>query len=104
MADEVDRAERACRHLAADAAHELRTPLAALAALEELRDGLGDPSPARLAALHDQALRLSRIVGDLGDLAAAESAGMSMRRAEVDLGDLARAVLAAGARSCGRPG
>ena len=75
MADEVDRAERACRHLAADAAHELRTPLAALAAgLEELRDGLGDPSPARLAALHDQALRLGRIVGDLGDLAAAESA------------------------------
>jgi two-component system sensor histidine kinase BaeS len=98
MADEVDRAERACRHLAADAAHELRTPLAALAAgLEELRDGLADPSPARLAALHDQALRLGRIVGDLGDLAAAESAGMSMRRAEVDLGDLARAVLAASA-------
>ena len=98
MADEVDRAERACRHLAADAAHELRTPLAALAAgLEELRDGLADPSPARLAALHDQALRLGRIVGDLGDLAAAESAGMSMRRAEVDLGDLAKAVLAASA-------
>jgi signal transduction histidine kinase len=98
MADEVDRAERACRHLAADAAHELRTPLAALAAgLEELRDGLGDPSPARLAALHDQALRLGRIVGDLGDLAAAEAAGVSMRRAEVDLGDLARAVLAASA-------
>jgi signal transduction histidine kinase len=98
MADEVDRAERACRHLAADAAHELRTPLAALAAgLEELRDGLADPSPARLVALHDQALRLSRIVGDLGDLAAAESAGMSMRRAEVDLAELAQAVLAASA-------
>jgi two-component system sensor histidine kinase BaeS len=96
MADEVDRAERACRHLAADAAHELRTPLAALAAgLEELRDGLADPSPARLAALHDQALRLGRIVSDLGDLAAAESAGKSMRRADVDLAGLARAVLAA---------
>ena len=96
MADEVDRAERACRHLAADAAHELRTPLATLAAgLEELRDGLADPGPARLAALHDQALRLGRIVSDLGDLAAAESAGMSMRRDDVDLGALARAVLAA---------
>jgi signal transduction histidine kinase len=96
MADEVDRAERACRHLAADAAHELRTPLATLAAsLEELRDGLVGPSPARLAALHDQALRLGRIVSDLGDLAAAESAGMSMRHSEVDLGELARDVLAA---------
>lgn len=96
MADEVDRAELACRHLAADAAHELRTPLATLAAgLEELRDGLADPSPARLAALHDQALRLGRIVSDLGDLAAAESAGRSMRRTDVDLAGLARAVLTA---------
>jgi two-component system sensor histidine kinase BaeS len=94
MADEVDRAERARRHMAADVAHELRTPLTALrAGLEELRDGLAEPAPARLAALHDQALRLGRIVDDLGELAAAESAAPSLHIGQVDLGDLARTAL-----------
>ncbi|WP_230396270.1 sensor histidine kinase [Streptomyces blattellae] len=95
MADDVTRAEQARHRLAADVAHELRTPLAALqAGLEELRDGYVAPSPDRLAALHDQTLRLGRIVGDLGELAEAESARFSLRLAEVDLIALVRAALA----------
>ncbi|MDH6612685.1 two-component system sensor histidine kinase BaeS [Streptomyces sp. SAI-208] len=94
MADDVTHAERARHRLAADVAHELRTPLASLqAGLEELRDGYADPSAERLAALHDQALRLGRIVGDLGELADAESARLSLRLAEVDLTALARAAV-----------
>ncbi|MFC5821735.1 sensor histidine kinase [Nonomuraea harbinensis] len=94
MADEVTRSDRARRHLAADVAHELRTPLTALqAGLEELRDGLAEPDPARLAVLHDQALRLGRIVGDLAELSAAESAALSLRPRETDLAELTRRVL-----------
>lgn len=86
MADEVVRAERTRRQLAADVAHELRTPLGALqAGLEELRDGLTAPDPARLASLHDQALRLGRVVQDMAELSAAEAAALSLHRAEVDL-------------------
>ncbi|WP_324618029.1 histidine kinase dimerization/phospho-acceptor domain-containing protein [Streptomyces dysideae] len=67
MADDVTHTEQARHRLAADIAHELRTPLAALqAVLEELRDGYADPAPDRLAALHDQTLRLGRVGGDLG--------------------------------------
>jgi two-component system sensor histidine kinase BaeS len=96
MAGEVARSESARRLLAADIAHELRTPLAALqAGLEELRDGLEPPSLQRLASLHDQALRLGRVVGDLGELSAAESSALSLRKKAVDLADLARSVLAA---------
>ncbi|MBQ0988221.1 HAMP domain-containing histidine kinase [Streptomyces sp. F63] len=91
MADDVTRAEQARRRLAADVAHELRTPLAALqAGLEELRDGYAEPAPERLAALHDQTLRLGRIVGDLAELSAAESARLSLHLATVDVTELVR--------------
>ncbi|GIF02076.1 sensor histidine kinase [Paractinoplanes rishiriensis] len=96
MADEVVRAETVRRRLAADVAHELRTPLAGLqAGLEELRDGLQTPDAARLAALHDQALRLGRIVQDLAELSAAESVALSLHPAETDLAAVAMAAVAA---------
>jgi two-component system sensor histidine kinase BaeS len=86
-ADEVVRSEQARQRMAADVAHELRTPLAALqAGLEELRDGLVEPEPARLAALHAQSVRLGRVVDDLSHLSAAESAALTLRRQRVDLG------------------
>ncbi|MEV4702842.1 HAMP domain-containing sensor histidine kinase [Actinoplanes sp. NPDC049316] len=96
MADEVVRTDATRRRLAADVAHELRTPLAGLqAGLEELRDGLRPADPARLAALHDQSLRLSRIVRDLADLSAAEAATVSLEPVDTDLTEIARAALAA---------
>lgn len=95
MADDVGHAEQARHRLAADVAHELRTPLTSLrAGLEELRDGYTDPSPGRLASLHDQALRLGRIVDDLGELAEAESARLSLHLTEVDLTALAETAVA----------
>ncbi|WTV98074.1 histidine kinase dimerization/phospho-acceptor domain-containing protein [Streptomyces sp. NBC_00310] len=95
MADDVGHGEQARHRLAADVAHELRTPLTSLqAGLEELRDGYADPSAERLTSLHDQALRLGRIVDDLGELAEAESARLSLPLAEVDLTALAVAAVA----------
>ncbi|AGL16031.1 sensor histidine kinase KdpD [Actinoplanes sp. N902-109] len=94
MADEVVRAESTRRQAAADIAHELRTPLAGLqAGLEELRDGLQPADPARLAALHDQSLRLGRIVQDLADLSAAESAALSLHPVDTDLAAIAAAAV-----------
>jgi two-component system sensor histidine kinase BaeS len=96
MADTVARSERERRNLTADVAHELRTPLAALqAGLEELRDGLVEPSPQGLAALHDQSLRLGRVVSDLAELSAVEASAVPERRTEVDLSQVARDELAA---------
>lgn len=91
MADTVARSERDRRNLTADVAHELRTPLAALqAGLEELRDGLAEPTPQGLAGLHDQSLRLGRVVSDLAELSAVEAAGVSPQRTDVDLTEVAR--------------
>lgn len=90
MADAVVRSDTERRNLTADVAHELRTPLAALqAGLEELRDGLIEPTPAGLAGLHDQSLRLGRVVADLAELSAVETAALSLNVAPVDLAALA---------------
>ncbi len=95
MADTVARSERDRRNLTADVAHELRTPLAALqAGLEELRDGLVEPSAQGLAGLHDQSLRLGRVVSDLAELSAVEASDVPVRRTEVDLTQVARDELA----------
>ena len=94
-ATEVERSEEARRRFTDEIAHELRTPLAALqAGLEELRDGLVPPDPVTLAALHDQATRLGRIVEDLGQLTAAESTGLQLTLENVDLGRVAALALA----------
>lgn len=90
MAESVWRSERERQTMTADVAHELRTPLAALqAGLEELRDGLVDPVPDRLARLHDQSLRLGRVVNDLAELSAVESAQVTVTQ-DLDLAKLAR--------------
>ena len=91
MADAVVRSDRDRRNMTADVAHELRTPLAALqAGLEELRDGLVQPTPEGLAGLHDQSLRLGRVVADLAELSAVETAGLSLHLASVDLAQIVR--------------
>ena len=62
------------RELAAafDVAHELRTPVAVLqAGHEALLDGVAEPTPGELTSLRDEVLRLTRMLADLQDLAAA---------------------------------
>lgn len=94
MADQVQRTEQTRRALAHDVAHELRTPLAALqAGLEELRDGLEPADPERLATLHDQSLRMGRIVDDLGRLAEAEAPDIAIDLRTVDVSQIARATV-----------
>jgi two-component system sensor histidine kinase BaeS len=91
MADEVASAEQLRRRAASDIAHELRTPLTSLqAGLEEIRDGLLEPDPVVISQLHDQTLRLGRIVEDLSALSAVEGGALRLQRRPVDLADLAR--------------
>jgi signal transduction histidine kinase len=86
MADTLELEDQLRRVLVADVAHELRTPLAILqATTEALADGITEPSAATLASLHDETLRLGRIVEDLEVLASAEAAGLALELKPLDL-------------------
>jgi two-component system, OmpR family, sensor histidine kinase BaeS len=99
MAITLDRQEQLRRDLVADVAHELRTPVAILqAGHEALLDGVAEPTPAELASLRDEVLRLARMVGDLQTLAAADAAALQLTLRAADLAGVA----AAAAGSLGR--
>jgi two-component system sensor histidine kinase BaeS len=74
----------------ADLAHELRTPLMGLLGrIEAAQDGVFTDDAANLAAMHDEAIRLSRLLDDLSTLADAERPGMLLTLEQVDLADVA---------------
>ena len=90
MAGTLDRQEQIRRDLVADLAHELRTPIAILqAGHEALLDGVTEPTPAELASLRDEILRLARMVADLQTLAAADAAALQLALRRCDLADAA---------------
>ena len=97
MAAAVQREDELRRRLVADVAHEVRTPLTILrGTTEALVDGITRPDPATLASLHDEVLRLARLVGDIETLAAADAAvglDLGLRSEPVDLADVARSVI-----------
>lgn len=91
LAQTLENEERARRSAAADVAHELRTPLAAIVSrIEAARDGVLADDAANLSALHTEALRLTRLVEDLERLADAERPGLTLEKERVDLGEVAR--------------
>jgi signal transduction histidine kinase len=95
LAQTLSREEQIRRAAAADVAHELRTPLAGIVSrVEAAQDGLMADEPANLAAIHDEALRLSQLAADLGKLSEAEQPGLTLTKRDVDLASLARERLA----------
>jgi two-component system sensor histidine kinase BaeS len=93
MAAALEREDALRTALISDVAHELRTPVTILQAeCEALLDGVSEPSSAKIASLHDEVLRLGRVVEDLEALASAEAAGLRLQRQSVDLAQVAREV------------
>ena len=91
LLERLDEALAAQRRFTADAAHELRTPLAALALQVGEAERATDP-PARAAAINDLKLgvaRTSRLVEQLLTMARLEPEGLSRNLTRVELGSLA---------------
>ena len=95
MAERLTAHETVRRNLTADIAHELRTPLTILQGnYEEIIDGITEPTLERFVQMHDDVLRLRRLVDDLGTLADADAATTEhdLRRERCDLSVIAARV------------
>ena len=95
MAEAVGRQEMLRRQMAADIAHELRTPLAVIQAnLEAMLDGIRPLSAEEVADVHRETLLLSRLVTDLRDLSLVETGQLPLRKELTDLTTLVQTSIA----------
>lgn len=77
----LEQNETARRQWIADISHELRTPLTVLRGeIEALQDGVRPLTPAALASLHAEALRLGRLVDDLYQLSLSDLGALLYRK------------------------
>ena len=93
MADRLEAAFRAQRAFAADASHELQTPLAVLGGyvdLLSLRTLPADEQQQLLGSMRREIDRLSRLAADLLMLARLDAGGPAMQPHRIDLADLVR--------------
>ncbi len=96
MADNLAQSETARRNMLADIAHELRNPIGVISShLEAMMDGIFPADMENLASLHDETLLLSRLVGDLRELALADAGQLTLTRMPTDLRALIEHVAAA---------
>ncbi|WP_110953797.1 sensor histidine kinase [Anaerosinus massiliensis] len=77
------------RQLLANIAHELRTPLAVIQGnLEGMMDGVIETSKEQLSSLHEEAVRLNRLIKDLRDLSLAEVRQLALEKVPTDMNQL----------------
>lgn len=94
LAETLKNQEMLRKRLTADVAHELRTPLATLQShIEAIIDGIWKADKKRLGSIHDEIMRLKRMVGDLEKLAKYESESISLNRSEFSLNELVKSIL-----------
>ena len=95
MAASLEQAEQLRQRMIADIAHELRTPLTVIQGnLRALLDGVYPLEQSEIATIYDETLLLSRLVGDLRELAQAESGQLALEVRPVEVEPLVRGALA----------
>jgi two-component system, OmpR family, sensor histidine kinase BaeS len=79
MASRLEGTEDTRRRMLGDLAHELRTPIATLAAYHEgLQDGIAEVGPESRAVLTEQTERLARLADDIDDVSSAQEGRLDL--------------------------
>lgn len=94
MADAIEQNEQIRNNLVADVAHELRTPVTIIrGTLESLQAGVLEPSQEVIVSLHDEVLRLSRLINELQEISLAESGKLVLNISEINPVDIVEKVV-----------
>lgn len=94
MAHSLQQNEAQRRQLLADISHELRTPLTVIRGeLEALLDGVRQTSPGALKSLHEEVLRLNKLIDDIAQINLADAGALRLQLQPTDLGALLHSVL-----------
>jgi two-component system OmpR family sensor kinase/two-component system sensor histidine kinase BaeS len=94
MAMSLQAAEQLRRSMVADIAHELRTPLTVIQGnLRAILDDVYALDKAEVATIYDETVMLSRLVGDLRELAQAEAGQLNLVPQPTDVAPLVEAAM-----------
>jgi two-component system, OmpR family, sensor histidine kinase BaeS len=89
MAEKLAQNEEQRRHLLAAVAHELRTPLTVIQGnLEGMIDGVIPATQQQFQSLHEESLRLQRLVNDVRDLALSEVKQLYLYKSLTNVNDI----------------
>lgn len=104
LAADLEDLERQRRELIANVSHELRTPLTAIHGnLENLVDGVTEPTPQLMAAMLAQTERLNRLVRDLLNISRFDAGQLPLEFAELPIAPLLDDIAAAAQLRSPRP-
>lgn len=86
MSQDLAQSQERRRQMTADIAHDLRTPISIIQGhAEALQDGVLPATEETFSLIHDEALRLNRMVEDLRTLSRAEAGELSLLRRPVQI-------------------
>jgi signal transduction histidine kinase len=89
MTSEIRRLDEAKKQVIADSAHELRTPVTLIRGMiEGMIDGVYPLDAATLKSVHEETLRLSRLIDTLRELEVIESGELKLDSASVNLREM----------------
>lgn len=89
LAASLERQEALRKSLTADIAHELRTPLATVQSyVEAFIDGVLPADKENINSIHEEILRLTRLVQNVEQLALMENESLTLNRADVDVPEI----------------
>lgn len=94
LATSLESQEMLRRRLTADMAHELRTPLTSVQThLEAMIEGVWEPTTERLQSCYDEMTRITKLVGDLENLARLENEILKLDKSEFNLFELSKKII-----------
>jgi two-component system sensor histidine kinase BaeS len=95
MAEELARAQFLRKQFFADAAHELKTPIAVIKGnLEAMQDGVIPTSKEAIASLMEETEFLNSMIGDIKYLALADSGQLTLSKKNADINEIVRSCIA----------